>query len=62
MSDLARPTATAFTAVLSMICAMELKLLPLCCRSLHWNDRRPRPQNSRAAPLSGIVSDEDTRR
>lgn len=39
-----RQPASAFDALLRMVCGMELKLLPLCSRSLHRKDVRARPQ------------------
>lgn len=38
-----RPARFAITAVLHAVCGMELKLLPLCSRSLNRTESRARP-------------------
>lgn len=50
MSDISRHFASAVEAALHLVRGMELKLLPLCFRSLHRKDMRARPQNWRATP------------
>lgn len=49
MSNLSRHFASAFEAVMLSVCGMQLKLLPLCSRSLHRMDTNAR-QHGRHAP------------